>query len=76
MRVFVAGAAGALGSHVVRRLVADGHDVTGLTRTPAHAERIIKAGAQAVVGNALAPVWSKISNALKRLGLRSRNFLA
>jgi 2-alkyl-3-oxoalkanoate reductase len=34
MNVFVAGATGALGVPLVRRLVANGHQVTGLTRGP------------------------------------------
>src|SRR5438128_11015947 len=56
MRVFVAGAAGALGSHVVRHLSRDGHEVVGFTRTPAHAEMIIQSGgAEAIIGDALDP---------------------
>ena len=33
MRIFIAGATGAVGQPLVRRLVAAGHDVTGMTRT-------------------------------------------
>ncbi len=56
MKVFVAGAAGALGSHVVRRLSRDGHEVVGFTRTPAHAEIVTQSGgAQAIIGDALDP---------------------
>ena len=38
MRIFVAGAGGALGTQVVRHLVADRHEVIGFTRSAAHAE--------------------------------------
>ena len=34
MKVFIAGATGALGRRLVPLLVAEGHDVTGMTRTP------------------------------------------
>jgi 2-alkyl-3-oxoalkanoate reductase len=34
MRVFVTGATGALGQHLVPGLVAAGHEVTATTRTP------------------------------------------
>ena len=37
MRVFVTGATGALGRHLVPGLVAAGHEVTATTRTPAKA---------------------------------------
>lgn len=37
MRVFVAGATGAIGRPLVRQLLAVGHDVSGLTRDPAKA---------------------------------------
>jgi nucleoside-diphosphate-sugar epimerase len=54
MRVFVAGAGGALGTHVVRRLVADHHEVTGFTRTSAHARSVAQLGAsRAITGDAL-----------------------
>lgn len=54
MKVFVAGAAGALGAQVVRRLAADGHEVFGFTRTSAHAETVNEAGAaRVIVGDAL-----------------------
>ena len=39
-RVFVAGASGPIGVQPVRLLVGAGHDVAGLTRTPARVERL------------------------------------
>lgn len=45
MKIFVAGAGGALGTHLVRRLVADGHEVIGFTRSSAHAAVITNLGA-------------------------------
>jgi nucleoside-diphosphate-sugar epimerase len=49
VRVFVAGASGAIGRRLVPRLVAAGHDVTGMTRFEARAERLRAAGARAAV---------------------------
>ena len=49
MRVFVTGATGALGQHLVPGLVAAGHEVTATTRTPGKAERLRAAGATPVV---------------------------
>lgn len=49
MRVFVAGASGALGRPLLRQLVAAGHEVTGTTRREQRAEQIRAAGATAVV---------------------------
>jgi nucleoside-diphosphate-sugar epimerase len=49
MRVFVAGASGAIGRPLVRQLLAAGHEVTGMTRRPEKAEEIRVAGAEAVV---------------------------
>src|SRR5215467_13844258 len=49
MRVFVAGATGALGRHLVPGLVAAGHEVTATTRTPGKAGQLRAAGAEPVV---------------------------
>lgn len=53
MRVFVAGATGALGKRLVPLLVERGHQVTGMTRTPDRAEALHAAGAIPVVADAL-----------------------
>jgi 2-alkyl-3-oxoalkanoate reductase len=52
MRVFVAGASGAIGRPLVAKLLAAGHEVTGMTRSEASAERIRAAGANAAVADA------------------------
>jgi nucleoside-diphosphate-sugar epimerase len=49
MRIFVAGATGALGRHLVPALVAAGHEVTASTRTPAKTAQLRAAGAAPVV---------------------------
>lgn len=54
-RVFVTGASGYLGLAILRRLVAQGFEVTGLTRRPDHARRIEAAGARAVTGDLADP---------------------
>lgn len=53
MRVFVAGASGAVGSRLVPRLLSAGHSVMGLTRSAAKADAIRRAGAEAAVADAL-----------------------
>jgi nucleoside-diphosphate-sugar epimerase len=53
MNIFVAGATGALGTQLVPRLLAAGHDVTGMTRSRPDAVR--RLGARAVVADALDP---------------------
>jgi nucleoside-diphosphate-sugar epimerase len=56
MRVFVAGAGGALGSQLVRHLVADRHEVIGFTRSAAHAQVVQQLGAsRSITGDALDP---------------------
>jgi nucleoside-diphosphate-sugar epimerase len=49
MRIFVAGASGAIGRPLVPRLVAAGHQVTGMTRSEEKAEAVREAGARAAV---------------------------
>lgn len=49
MRVFVAGASGALGQPLVRQLLAAGHTVTGMTRREQAAAELRAGGAEAVV---------------------------
>ena len=46
MKVFVAGATGVLGRRAVRELVAAGHDVTGVARSPAKGAALEKLGAR------------------------------
>jgi nucleoside-diphosphate-sugar epimerase len=53
MRVFVAGATGALGRHLVPGLVAEGHQVTATTRTPGKVAQLRAAGAEPVVVDGL-----------------------
>lgn len=53
MKVFVAGASGALGRPLLPRLLAAGHEVVGTTRRPERAEAIRAAGAEPVVCDAL-----------------------
>lgn len=55
MKVFLAGATGAIGSRLVPVLVRAGHRVVGTTRTPTKADLLRAAGAQAVVLDALNP---------------------
>lgn len=49
MRVFVAGATGVIGIRLVPRLIAAGHVVAGMTRTPAKAALLRDLGAEPVV---------------------------
>jgi nucleoside-diphosphate-sugar epimerase len=55
MKVFIAGATGAIGKQLVPMLVERGHEVTGMTRTPAKADLIRSLGARPVVADALDP---------------------
>jgi nucleoside-diphosphate-sugar epimerase len=55
MKVFVAGATGALGSQLVPQLVARGHEVVGMTRTASKQDALRALGARPVVADALDP---------------------
>jgi nucleoside-diphosphate-sugar epimerase len=55
MKVFVAGATGALGKQLVPRLVAAGHDVVGMTRSEERAGLVRELGAEPAVADALDP---------------------
>ena len=55
MKVFVAGASGALGRQLVPKLVANGHDVTGMTRTDSKRDLVHSLGARPAVADALDP---------------------
>ena len=48
MKVFVAGATGALGQHLVPQLVANGHDVVGMTSKPEKQDLVRALGARPV----------------------------
>lgn len=52
MKVFVAGASGAIGRRLLPQLIEAGHDVTGMTRSESSAERMRSKGAKAVVCDA------------------------
>ena len=51
MRVFITGASGWIGTALTTQLIAAGHDVVGLARSEASAERIRSLGARAVLGD-------------------------
>ena len=53
MRVFVTGATGALGRHLVPGLVTAGHEVTATTRTPGKVAQLRAAGAEPAVVDGL-----------------------
>ena len=53
MKVFVAGASGAIGKRLLRLLLQAGHQVTGLTRSNKNAGQIRATGAVAAVADAL-----------------------
>jgi nucleoside-diphosphate-sugar epimerase len=55
MRVFVAGATGAIGKQLVPRLVAAGHEVHGMTRSASKLATLEELGAVPVVADALDP---------------------
>jgi nucleoside-diphosphate-sugar epimerase len=59
MKIFVAGASGAIGTRLVPALVRNGHEVVGTTRTTAKTGRLRELGAEPVVIDALDEVAVK-----------------
>src|SRR3954452_7650278 len=55
MRVFVAGASGAIGTRLVPQLIDRGHEVIGTSTSPESAERVRRLGAKPVVLDLLDP---------------------
>jgi nucleoside-diphosphate-sugar epimerase len=55
MRVFVAGASGAIGTRLVPQLVDRGHEVIGTSRSPGNAERVQALGAKPIALDLLDP---------------------
>jgi 2-alkyl-3-oxoalkanoate reductase len=55
MRVFVAGASGAIGTQLVPQLIDQGHEVIGTFRSPGHDQRVRALGAEPVVLDLLDP---------------------
>lgn len=64
MRVFVAGATGAIGKQLVPRLVAAGHEVHGMTRSESKRGLLYDLGAEPVVAEALDP--TQVADAVAR----------
>lgn len=58
MNVFVAGATGAIGTQLVPRLAAAGHDVIAMTRSPAKTDMLRALGAWPVVATRSIPTRS------------------
>jgi nucleoside-diphosphate-sugar epimerase len=55
MKVLVAGATGAIGRQLVPKLVANGHEVVGMTRSEAKADEVRALGARPAIADALEP---------------------
>src|SRR6266851_3210435 len=64
MRVFVAGATGAMGKQLVPRLVAAGHEVVGMTRSESKRALLRELGAEPVMADALEP--DQVAEAIAR----------
>jgi nucleoside-diphosphate-sugar epimerase len=64
MKVFVAGATGAIGMQLVPRLIAAGHEVHGMTRSESKQASLRALGAVAVVADALDP--AQVAEAVAR----------
>ncbi|WP_306204999.1 NAD-dependent epimerase/dehydratase family protein [Actinoplanes sp. RD1] len=57
MDIFLTGGSGFAGRHIIGRLLAEGHTVRALARSPEAAERVTRAGAEAVRGDLSGSDW-------------------
>lgn len=57
MRIFLAGATGVIGTRLVPLLLAEGHEVAGLTRSPEKGAIVSEMGATPVVGDVFDGDW-------------------
>jgi 2-alkyl-3-oxoalkanoate reductase len=55
MKIFVAGATGVLGRNLIPQLVAEGHDVVGMTKSASKQDLVRSLGARPVLADALDP---------------------
>src|ERR671931_687299 len=76
MKVFVAGATGALGLPLVRELVARKHEVIGLTRSPDKRALLEELGAQAAIADAPTHVVHMLTALPKNGPLRRGDLIA
>src|SRR5258708_35235754 len=53
MKVLIAGASGALGTPLTRALIAGGHEVLGLARSPESMDRLTHLGAHPILANVM-----------------------
>ena len=51
MKIFVTGANGYLGAEIVRQLLSEGHEVSGLVRSEAAAAKLKELGVQPILGS-------------------------
>jgi nucleoside-diphosphate-sugar epimerase len=59
MKIFIAGASGAIGSHLVPQLVARGHEIVGTTRSAAKTEALRALGAAGSWRGATPSGWNE-----------------
>ena len=76
MRIFVAGATGVLGRRAVASLIAAGHDVTGIARTPAKAAELRAQGASPVEVSMFEPDALRAADIDRLSPLEALNLLA
>jgi nucleoside-diphosphate-sugar epimerase len=78
MRIFLAGATGAIGTRLLPMLIADGHEVVAMTRTPAKADALRAAGALPVVADGLdrEAVVGAVSGAAPEVVIQQQTALA